>query len=201
LTAAELTRAKLQTAPSVFASAAPEPVASPPAAAPVAVSSASTAAAVGVAAITDRGWLLHEKASRSTLTRRHPLTVEGEEIGTFDLVFACGATPDSYTATYREARRPGPRGASVALRDVSLTLGRETSALKVMMLETTAKPVELISSARGKVSAALVKSLAGGATRSLMVETATNRNEETAIRVGNTGLDQHFAKFAAACAR
>jgi hypothetical protein len=201
LTAAELTRAKLQTAPSVFASAAPEPVASPPAAAPAAVSSASTAAAVAVAAITDRGWLLHEKASRSTLTRRHPLTVEGEEIGTFDLVFACGATPDSYTATYREARRPGPRGASVALKDVSLTLGRETSALKVMMSETTAKPAELISSARGKVSAALVKSLAGGATRSLMVETATNRNEETAIRVGNTGLDQHFAKFAAACAR
>ena len=68
-------------------------------------------------------------------------------------------------------------------------------------MTSEAKPSELISSARGKVSAALLKNLASGTTRSLTIETATNRNEEAAIRVGNTGLDQHFAKFAAACAK
>ena len=198
LAADELVRAKLQTAPSAFEQPAPPP---PPMASvtPAASSSASTAASVAIAATTDRGWSLLEKGSRPMLTRRHPLTIEGEEIGTFDLVIGCGLTPDSYTATYREARRRSANGASTALKDVALVLGREAAALKVVTSE--AKPSELISSARGKVSAALLKNLASGTTRSLTIETATNRNEEAAIRVGNTGLDQHFAKFAAACAK
>lgn len=201
LTADELVRAKLQTAPSPFEQAAPEPAVSS-SASPAASSSASTAASMAVAATADRGWSLIEKSSRPSLARRHPLTIEGEEVGTFDIIFACGSSPDSYMATYREARRrPGASGTPVALKDVSLILGRETSTLKVVASESTAKPAELISSARGKVSAALVKSLAGGATRALMIETATTGNQETAIRVGNTGMDQHFAKFAAACAK
>jgi hypothetical protein len=200
LAAEELVRAKLQTAPSPFEQAAPPP---PPTAAvmPAASSSASTTASVGVAATTDRGWSLTEKGSRSTLTRRHPLTTEGEEIGTFDVVFACGPTSDSYTASYHEARRRSANGTSVALKEVALVLGREATTLKIMTSETTGKPAELVSSARGRIAAALVKNLAAGATRSLTVETATNRHEETAIRVGNTGLDLHFAKFAAACAK
>jgi hypothetical protein len=198
LTADELVRAKLQTAPSAFEQA---PVAPPTAAVtPAAVSSASTTASVGVTAITDRGWSLTEKGSRSTLTRRHPLTIEGEEIGTFDLVLGCG-TADSYTATYHEARRRSATGASVALKEVALVLGREATNLKIVNSETSGRPAELISSARGRIAASLVKNLASGSTRSLTIETATSRNEETAIRVGNTGLDLNFAKFAAACAR
>jgi hypothetical protein len=199
LTADELVRARLQTAPSAFEQAAPPPL--PTAAVtPAASSSASTTASVGIPATTDRGWSLIEKGSRSTLTRRHPLTIEGEEVGSFDLVLGCGTSQDSYTATYREARRRSG-GASVALKEVALVLGREATTLRVVNSETTSRPAELISSARGKVAANLVKNLAGGATRSLTIETATNRNDETAIRVGNTGLDLHFAKFAAACAR
>ena len=63
------------------------------------------------------------------------------------------------------------------------------------------KPPELVSSARGIVSAAFMKGLADWGSRSLTIETATSNNQETAIRVGNTGLAQHFAKFAAACAK
>jgi hypothetical protein len=73
--------------------------------------------------------------------------------------------------------------------------------LRVVASETANKPPELISSARGVVSAGLMKNLSDWNSRSLMIETATTNNQETAIRVGNTGLAQVFPKFAAACAK
>ena len=51
------------------------------------------------------------------------------------------------------------------------------------------------------VSASLLKGLADWGSRSVTIETATTNNQETAIRVGNTGLAQVFPKFAAACAK
>src|SRR5262249_47644066 len=192
LSAEDLVRAKLQTGDSLFDPPAPEPVAS---------SSASTTATVNMVAITDRAWSIIDKSGRPMLARRHPLTIEGEEIGSFDLMFACG-TNNSYTASYTETRqRPGSRRTPVALKDVSIAVGRESAVLRVVASESTARPPELISSARGIVSANLMKGLAEWGTRSLMIETATTNNQETAIRVGNTGLAQLFPKFAAACAK
>ena len=46
-----------------------------------------------------------------------------------------------------------------------------------------------------------MKGLAEWGNRAVMIETATTNNQETAIRVGNTGLAQYFTKFAAACAK
>ena len=93
----ELIRVKLQTGDGLF-----EPVPEP---APA--SSASTTSNTPVAAITDRGWSILEKSGRPMLARRHPLTIEGEEIGSFDLIFSCGGN-GSYTATHTETRkRPG----------------------------------------------------------------------------------------------
>src|SRR5581483_5349008 len=43
----------------------------------------------------ERGSGLAENAGLTTLARRHPLTLEGDELGTFDLSFACGASADS----------------------------------------------------------------------------------------------------------
>jgi hypothetical protein len=193
LSAEELIRAKLQTGENLFEPPTPEPAAS---------SSASTASTMHVAAITDRGWSMLEKSGRPMLARRHPLTIEGEEIGSFDLIFACSGNASSYTATYTETRqRPGSRRVPVALKDVSLGLGRDSAVLRVVASETAGKPPELVSSARGVVSASLVKNLAEWGNRALMIETATTNNQETAIRVGNTGLAQLFPKFAAACAK
>jgi hypothetical protein len=193
LSAEELIRAKLQTGDSPFEPAPAEPVAS---------SSASTTSSMPVAAITDRGWSLLEKSGRPMLARRHPLTIEGEEIGSFDLIFACSGNANSYTATYTESRqRPGSRRMPVALKDVSLGLGRDSAVLRVVASEGAGKPPELVSSARGVVSASLVKGFAEWGNRALMIETAMTNNQETAIRVGNTGLAQLFPKFAAACAK
>jgi hypothetical protein len=193
LNAEELIRAKLQTAETPFEPLPPEPAAS---------SSASTSPTIAVAAITDRAWSMIEKSGRPMLARRHPLTIEGEEIGSFDLVFSCSGTSGSYTANYTETRkRPGTKRTPVALKDVSISVGRESAVLRVVASESAAKPPELLSSARGIVSAALMKGLAEWGNRAVMIETATTNNQETAIRVGNTGLAQYFTKFAAACAK
>ncbi|MFZ1064860.1 MAG: hypothetical protein WAN42_05050, partial [Pseudolabrys sp.] len=48
------------------------------------------------AAISEQRWALVDRSGVATLARRHPLTVEGEEIGSFDLVVACVAGGDSY---------------------------------------------------------------------------------------------------------
>jgi hypothetical protein len=188
----ELVRAKLQTADGLF-----EPAPEPPAA-----SSASTVATMNTPVANDHGWSMMEKAGRPLLARRHTLTIEGEEIGTFELAFACSATANNYTATYTETRkRPGSKRTPVALKDVSLAVGRDSAVLRVVASESANKPPELISSARGVVSAGLMKSLSDWGGRSLTIETATTNNQETAIRVGNTGLAQVFPKFAAACAK
>jgi len=188
----ELIRSKLQTTDILFEVPPPEPPAS---------SSASATATMNVAAITDRGWSLIEKSGRPMLARRHPLTIEGDEIGSFDLMFTCGSA-NTYTASYAETRRrPGTKRTPVALKTVSMAVGRDSAVLKVIGSESTNKPPELVSTARGVVSANLMKGLAEWGNRSLMIETATTNNEETAIRVGNTGLAQYFSKFAAACAK
>src|SRR5215216_266749 len=194
LSAEELVRAKLQTGDNnPFDPPTPEPAVS---------SSASTAATTHVAAITDRGWSIIEKSGRPMLARRHPLTFEGEEIGSFDLIFACSGNTSSYTASYTETRkRPGAKRTPVALKDVALAVGRDSAVLRVVASESAGRPPELLSSARGVVSANLVKGFAEWGNRALMIETATTNNQETAIRVGNTGLAQLFPKFAAACAK
>ena len=53
--------------------------------------------------LAERGWVLIDSSGLATLARRHPLTVRGDEIGTFDLTFACGDS-DGYTVSYVEQR-------------------------------------------------------------------------------------------------
>jgi hypothetical protein len=193
LTTDELLRAKLDTGDSLFEPAPPEPPAA---------SSASTTATPTLPPATERGWSLVDRLGRPMLTRRHPLTSEGEEIGTFDITFACSGQPNIYTATYTENRkRPGTRRSPVALKDVAISVGREQAVLRIVSSEASNRQAELVSSARGVVTASLMKGLADWGTRALTIETATTNNQETAIRVGNTGMARHFAKFAAACAR
>jgi hypothetical protein len=193
LSTEELVRAKLDTGDSLFEPAPPEPPAA---------SSASTTATPTLPPASERGWSMVDRLGRPMLTRRHPLTSEGEEIGTFDITFACSGQPNTFTATYTENRkRPGARRSPVALKDVAISVGREQAMLRIVSSETANRQAELVSSARGVVTASLMKGLADWGTRALTIETATTNNQETAIRVGNTGLARHFAKFAAACAR
>ena len=76
-------------------------------------------------AVNEHGWSMIEKGGRPLLARRHTLTIEGEEIGTFELAIACSANVSNYTATYTETRkRPGNKRTAVALKDVSARIER-----------------------------------------------------------------------------
>lgn len=155
-----------------------------------------------VVAINHRGWAVVERAGQTMLARRHPLTVEGEEIGNFDVMFGCAPIGDGFTVTYVERRRvPGTQRVPEPLKDVSISLGRNMVPLKIVSSRASSKPAELTSSARGIIPVTLIKGFADPAARSLMVETASRDNAETAIRIGNLGVAQHLPKLAAACAK
>ena len=75
--------------------------------------------------ISERRWAVVDHAGVAALARRQPLTVEGEDIGSFDLVLACGAGGDSYDVSYVERRHNGGRiQLPAALGAVTMTVGR-----------------------------------------------------------------------------
>ena len=157
----------------------------------------SAPASLGVrrqASLAERGWVLIDSSGPATLARRHPLTVRGDEIGTFDLTFACGNS-DGYTVSYVEqrARQGGP------VRQIEMVLAGKTIPLHVVSSETKSSGLDTF--ARAIVPPALVKEFADPESRSLVIETASTARETTAVRIGNAGAAQNFAQFAAACGK
>jgi hypothetical protein len=143
----------------------------------------------------ERGWMVSEKAGQVSLRRRHPLTVEGDEIGSFDLILACAAN-DSYDLTYVERRRNGERAAE-PLKQVEISVGRRSVPLKIISSEI--KETELASLARGQISAKAMELLARSNSQSMMVTTSNGKGGATTIRVGNSGVPQNLPQLAARC--
>jgi hypothetical protein len=150
-----------------------------------------------LSAMGERGWFTVERAGQQTLARRHPLTLEGEDIGSFELTFACTETADTYAVTYAE-RRTLKADAPDQLRKVTMSLGGRTAALDVISSEQNAN--QLASQARGTIPASVVKYLADTGNRSVTLAASSN-NANTVIRVGNSGVAQHYARLASACGR
>ncbi|MEX1083686.1 MAG: hypothetical protein WEC82_05145, partial [Xanthobacteraceae bacterium] len=146
------------------------------------------------------GWSVSEKSGRSILNRSHPLTLEGDEIGSFDLVFSCAAAPDSYDVAYFEKRRgAGAQPGGDALKRVAIYVGRKSVSLNVVGSQVRPEDRELESVARGVVPADFLELLARDGSRSLTVKTAASNDVETAIRIGNTGAAQNLPRLAASC--
>jgi hypothetical protein len=155
------------------------------------------AAAAPVPSDLPRGWTVAREAGRSVLTRRHPLTIEGQAIGSFELSFGCGDTPDSYQVTYREKRLADAGGASDRLSGVRMMVERRPLPLRI---ESSAPSSgELVTSARGVVPTQAARTLAGPQARSLLVETITAGRQRTAIRIGPAGFAEGLREIAAAC--
>ena len=151
-------------------------------------------------AISERRWAMVEDAGVATLARRHPLTVEGEEIGSFDLRVACGA-PDSYDVSYVERRHaleqyPLPH----AVSGVTISAGGKSAMLKVVSSQRDDPRGELVTFATGTVPGMLITSFAAIGNHSLMVMTKSAVTD-TGIRVGNTGAMQNLPRLAASCAK
>jgi hypothetical protein len=146
----------------------------------------------------DRGWLVAERAGNSTLTRRHPLTVEGEELGSFEVSFACGTTANDLLLLYTETRRASD--APPSLTAVEVRIAGKTILLSLGPSRTGQSTGERMSSASGAVTASLLKSFAASASRSLTVETTLDNADSAMIRLGNTNAFHNLPSFLASCA-
>lgn len=145
---------------------------------------------------TAQGWLIGEQDGRAVVTRRHPLTVEGVEIGNFDLELACGATPDDFAISYSE-HRGGGSGIMTPLTSVALSLDRRSEQLK--LVASASQSAQLKSLARGAIPKALIDWFSQSDGRALVVSTTNAKDAHTEIRVGNSGLAAELIKLKKAC--
>jgi hypothetical protein len=148
---------------------------------------------------TDRGWTFINEEGQPTLTRRHPLTVEGDEVGSFQVALTCGETPESYHVTYSERRSMYSRVGSDSLKEIGLLLGGRTVPLTVASSGTAQRSSVLSSVAQGALPSSLIKDFASGRPRSMTVETVSSTDERTAIRMGNSGVSQALDQLALTC--
>jgi hypothetical protein len=147
----------------------------------------------------ERSWIIADKSGGVLLTRRHPLTVEGDEIGHFELSIGCNGPANGYTVSYIEHRRgAGTDGTREVLSSVEVTLLGTTIPLKVVSSNLSGKPTVLDTAARGTIPEGLVKGFADLNSRSITVQT-TNADVLTNIRIGNVGAARNFQRLADAC--
>ena len=198
LTRAELNRTRLTTEDSEIPVAAPVATSSPT---PAAQPSPRVTNGLRPTAISEQRWALVDRSGVATLARRHPLTVEGEEIGSFDLVVACAAGGDGYDVTYIERRHSAEqKPLPDVLTSISLRVGSNSAGLKVVSSERRTGPDELITYAAGRVPGALINAFAAAGSRSMLVKTETS-NLVTGIRIGNTGASQNVPRLTAGCSK
>jgi len=145
------------------------------------------------------GWILAQRAGATTLVRAHPLTVEGDRIGSFEVALACGQKSGTYVVTYTETRHNPEDPDAAAVKQVDLWIEGRTSPLDIVSSNVTESPRELRTLANGTLPAELVKSFADAAGDSITLRTTGGVASGTMIRIGNTGFARAFTKLAAAC--
>lgn len=188
----ELVRMKLHTTPGEEPPAPPAVVAAP---APPAIAVTS---GTKISAVSEAAWNIVESAGASMLVRRHALTFEGDEIGSFDLRVGCG-NADGYRMSYAERRRTGDGTSPIA--SVSVRVGRNTVILPVVSSERRLPSGELETLAAGLVPASLIDNFAATGAHSMMVTTRGGGDSVTAIRLGNTGARRNLPQLASSCAK
>jgi len=152
------------------------------------------------APVNAHGWAVVALDGRPALGRSHPLTVEGDDVGAFELNFACGEQGRDYIVTYVEQRRGNEAGrVPAALSEVEISLAGKPTQLKVVASRPRDKSTDLVSIASGRISAEALKAFADTGNRSLMVETASD-DAVTAIRIGNAGIGRILPTLVASCA-
>jgi hypothetical protein len=165
---------------------------------PSGATAGSLALANGVRApINERSWSIAAHGDRPTLTRAHPLTVEGDDIGTFELSFACGEIGKDFVVTYVERRYGTADGRTPAQpTGVGMSLSGKTVSLRVLSSEIVGKARASIAS--GRVSLGQMRAFADSQSRSLTVETNSD-DTATMIRIGNAGVARSLPQLAASC--
>jgi hypothetical protein len=151
------------------------------------------------APLNGRGWAMLASGDSPKLGRGHPLTIEGEEIGAFELNFSCGELGRDYAVSYVEQRRGANRRMPAALTAVGISMRGTSVPLKVVSSSPNGNPLEIGSVAGGRLPAELLKAFAAAGGRSITVQT-TSADATTVIRIGNAGLARALPQLAASCA-
>lgn len=152
-------------------------------------------------AISEQRWALVDRSGVATLARRHPLTVEGEEIGSFDLVVACVAGGEGYEVSYIERRHNADQTPLPDLLGaITLRVGTNSAPLKIVSSERHSSPDELVTYAASRVPAALVGAFGSIGSHSILIKTES-ANLVTGIRLGNTGASQNLPRLTAGCGK
>ncbi len=183
-----------------------------PVAATVSSSPAAAAAAPPVRRVTDgaraiaspisaQRWAMVDRDGTTTLARSHPLTVEGESIGSFDLVVACGAGSGSFDVSYLERRRHGENlPLPGSLRTVTMRVGGTAATLKVASSARRGTPDQLVTYAAGPVASSVIAAFAAPGNRSVVIETESD-GMITVTRLGNTGAVVNLPLLTASCGK
>ncbi len=109
------------------------------------------------------------------LARHHPLTVEGEDIGSFDLAVSCGAAGNSFDVSYVERRHDSDHTKLPAqLAAVSMQVGTSAATLKIASSERRDGPDELVTYAAGTVPTSLIGAFASPGNHSMVIETKSD---------------------------
>jgi hypothetical protein len=157
-----------------------------------------TNGAADISKISERDWAMVAQSGATSLARRHPLTVEGDDIGTFDLHVSCTSS-GSYNAVYIEHRHAGDDvPLAHALRTIRLRAAGHEATLKVVASDRH-DPDELVTYATGTIPAAMIDGFGGQGDHSMFIETRSKRLF-TSIRIGNTGVAANLPRLAATCA-
>ena len=147
--------------------------------------------------VIDRAWIAEDSDGQRLFSRRHPLTIEGEQIGTFELAFRCGKDGQVMVA-YNENRRLR-EGLNDRLSGVAVGSGKERVLLKVESSATDVGGGELRSTAQSQVPPGLLGALVETDGRALVVATQTMTNTRTVIHPGNNGFAENFRRTIADC--
>jgi hypothetical protein len=154
-----------------------------------------------VTEISERHWAIIDHLGAMALARRHPLTIEGREIGHFDLLFSCGPTSNHYNVNFIERRHQENELPLLnVLQTVSLRFGSREITLNIMSSTRQNNSDELVTVAGGPIAATLLDLFTAEGNHSLTIETE-GEGLTTSIRVGNTGMQQSAPQLVSICAK
>jgi hypothetical protein len=142
-------------------------------------------------------WTLVGTGADRGVVRRHPLTLQGDEIGSILLTIACAEKPMTLTLRYWETRRLVNAGDVIARAVVGL--GRERVPLTIESSRVVAGRLESIANATTPL--AFVAKLLASGQAPFTLSTLTKLKEQTVIHVGMTGLGQVLPQLTSECPR
>jgi hypothetical protein len=147
-----------------------------------------------------RGWIATQRGGQPVLARSHPLTLEGERIGSFSLLISCAGAPDTFALTYREMRSgPADRGLPRSISQVALVVDEHLQPLKITSSERKMHGGELESVATTVLPSRLVRTLSSESPASMTLETDSVGNPRTTIRIGNVGFGRGIREVERSC--